>query len=55
MKAPRVVVRYGASGKLCYFSVDDDVWVDADQGIWVWGWEDKLIEVGHEPRASSGY
>lgn len=41
----KVVTKYSVSGRLYYFAVDDEVWVDADLGVWKWGWEDKLIEV----------
>jgi hypothetical protein len=30
--------------RIIYFRFDDEVWVDADLGIWRWGWEDKLLE-----------
>lgn len=42
---PRVTIRRTATGKLYYFAIGDDVYVDADKGIWIWGWEDKLMEV----------
>lgn len=39
-----VVIRRNGS-RIFYFSVDGEVWVDADQGVWRWGWEDKPMEI----------
>lgn len=42
--SPRVVIRRTATGKVYYFAIGDDVWLDTDRGIRIWGWEDKLKE-----------